>query len=314
MVVFQMKYSRDIDFFRTILIVLVILVHIVNFGNVYPLAKSGILSFIMPTFLVITGFLVNINKPIQDYTLYILRIWLPYMILVIGYAVLSLFLPVRDGIKVFDIPTILNILFIKSIGPYWFLHAMMVCGILYYFAFHISDRIDVTAKYSIFASLLIIVSLLTPFLNIKTAVYYFIGVGIRQYYKDFSRIYIRSLWSLIPFCLLIADTGFHDWGTISVLICVFSFLSFSSYFLSLIKGRTKVAIEYIGRNTFPIYIFHPIFTMLSKFILPFFRFDSTGVLHSFLTILISIIGSIYIAKIMDWSHLSILFGRKKILR
>lgn len=126
MVVFQMKYSRDIDFFRAILIVLVILVHIVNFGNVYPLAKSGILSFIMPTFLVITGFLVNINKPIQDYTLYILRIWLPYMILVIGYAVLSLFLPVRDGIKVFDIPTILNILFIKSIGPYWFLHAMMV--------------------------------------------------------------------------------------------------------------------------------------------------------------------------------------------
>lgn len=158
-----MKHSRDIDFFRAILISLVILVHIVNFGNLYPSVKSAVLSFIMPTFLMITGYLVNINKSIKDYALYILKIWLPYMIFVIGYAVLSLYLPVRDGIKVFDIPTILDVLFIKSIGPYWFLHAMIVCGIIYYFAFHISHKLDITAKYSIFASLLIIVSLMTPF-------------------------------------------------------------------------------------------------------------------------------------------------------
>lgn len=312
--IFQIKYNSEINFFRAILISLVVLVHIVNFGNIYPLAKSAILSFIMPCFLMITGFLVNINKPIQNYALYILKIWLPYMILVIGYAILSLYLPVRDGIGVFNLPTILDILFIKSIGPYWFLHAMIVCGIIYYFAFHISHKIDITAKYSIFASLLIAISLLTPFLSIKTAIYYFIGVGIRQYYKDFSRIYKKSLWPLIPFGLLITNTAFHDWGTISVLVCVFSFLSFSSYFTSFLKGWAKVTIEYIGRNTFPIYIFHPIFTMLSKFILPIFRFDSTGVLHSVLTILISIIGSLYIARILDWSHLSFFFGRKKILR
>lgn len=33
------------------------------------------------------------------------------MILVIGYAALSLFLPVRDGIESFDMPTILDMLF-----------------------------------------------------------------------------------------------------------------------------------------------------------------------------------------------------------
>ena len=309
-----MKYSKDINFFRAVLISLVILVHIVNFGNIYPSTKSAILSFIMPTFLLITGYLVNINKPIRDFAIYILRIWLPYMFLVIGYAVLSLFLPVRDGIKVLDLPTILDVLFIKSIGPAWFLHAMIVCGIIYYFAFHISRKIDVTATYSIFASLLIVISLLTPFLSIKTAVYYFIGAGIRQYDIDFSRIYRKSLWPLIPFVLLITNTCFHDWGTISVLVCVVSFLSFSSYFVSFLKGRIQVTVEYIGRNTFPVYIFHPIFTMLSKAVLPVFRFDSTGVLHSLLTILISIVGSIYIAKFLDCSRLSFIFGRKKILR
>lgn len=68
--IFQMKYNSEINFFRAILISLVVLVHIVNFGNIYPLAKSAILSFIMPCFLMITGFLVNINKPIQNYALY----------------------------------------------------------------------------------------------------------------------------------------------------------------------------------------------------------------------------------------------------
>ena len=66
-----MKYSKDINFFRAVLISLVILVHIVNFGNIYPSAKSAILSFIMPTFLLITGYLVNINKPIRDFAIYI---------------------------------------------------------------------------------------------------------------------------------------------------------------------------------------------------------------------------------------------------
>ena len=157
-----MKYNRDINFFRAVLICLVILVHIVNFGDIYPNAKIAISAFIMPSFLIITGYLVNINKSIRDFALYILRIWLPYMILVIGYAALSLFLPVRDGIKTFDMPTILNILFFKSIGPYWFLHVMIVCGIVYYLTFHIFNKLSITAKYSIFATVLIAVTLLTP--------------------------------------------------------------------------------------------------------------------------------------------------------
>ncbi len=38
-----------------------ILIHIVSFGNAYPQLKAGILSFMMPTFLIITGYLVNME-------------------------------------------------------------------------------------------------------------------------------------------------------------------------------------------------------------------------------------------------------------
>lgn len=310
-----MKHNKDINLFRSILISLVILVHIVNFGHIYPSVKSSILSFLMPAFLMLTGYLVNINKSIKDFAQYILKIWLPYMFFVIGYAILSLHLPVSDGIKILDTPTMLNILFIKSIGPYWFLHVMMVCGIIYYSIFRLFHNSNTITKYSLFATAIILISFLTPFLNIKAAIYYFIGVGIKHFIGDFSLIYRKSLWPIIPFSLLITRTDYHDWGTISVLVCVISFFCFSSFFISFLKeGKVKSLLEYIGRNTFPIYVFHPIFTMLSKFLLPVFRLDSTGIIHAISTVVIGIIGSLCMARCLDLLHISYLLGRKKILR
>lgn len=55
-------YNDVIDFQRALLIVMVILVHIVNFGTLYPEVKARIFSFFMPAFLIITGYLVNIRK------------------------------------------------------------------------------------------------------------------------------------------------------------------------------------------------------------------------------------------------------------
>lgn len=310
----SVNYNKDINYFRAILISLAILVHIVNFGNIYPSVKGSVLAFMMPTFLIITGYLVNINKTVKDFALYILRILLPYTIMVLGMAFLSLYLPMRDGIERFDPPTILNVLFIKSIGPYWYLHAMIVCGILYFTAFRIAHRFGTVARLSIFASLLIIVAMLTPFLNIKAAVYYFIGVAIRHCINDFSLVYRKNMWPAIPFALLICNPYFHDWGAISILVCAISFLCFSSYTVSFLGERTKNSLDYIGRNTLPIYIFHPIFTMLSKFILPAFSFDPTGIVHTLFTIAMGIVGSLGIAFCMDRTRLSYIFGKKQILR
>ena len=86
-----MQRCHEIDFVRFFLIIAVILVHIVNFGNVHPEAKSIILSFLMPTFLFVTGFLVNIEKTIKEYTKYLIKLFLPYTFMVIGYSVLSFY-------------------------------------------------------------------------------------------------------------------------------------------------------------------------------------------------------------------------------
>ena len=76
-----MKNYREIDFVRCVLIILVVLVHIVNFGNRYPEVKASVLAFLMPTFLFVTGYLVNIDKTLRRFGLYLLQIIVP-----IGFA------------------------------------------------------------------------------------------------------------------------------------------------------------------------------------------------------------------------------------
>ena len=93
-----MKRNTDLDFIRAILIILMILIHIVSFGNAYPQLKAGILSFMMPTFLIITGYLVNIEKTGRQMGNYLKCLALPYVIMVTGFSVLSYYMPVRDGI------------------------------------------------------------------------------------------------------------------------------------------------------------------------------------------------------------------------
>ena len=117
--------NTDIDWIRAILIILMILIHIVSFGNAYPQLKAGILSFMMPTFLIITGYLVNIGKSPKEMGRYLMCLALPYVIMVTGFSVLSYFMPVRDGITELSLSQICEKIFVTSIGPYWFIQTMI---------------------------------------------------------------------------------------------------------------------------------------------------------------------------------------------
>lgn len=146
------------------------------------------------------------------------------------------------------------------------------------------------------------------------AAYYFVGVGIRHLVKDFSKVYVSSLWPVMPFLFLVGTPTFQDWTTISILISVFCFFSFAAKLHSYLGNKMKAVAHYIGRNTFPIYIFHPIFTMLAKFILPVFAFEPTGLLHAAVSVAMGVIGSIYLARALDYTRMSYLFGRNKLIR
>lgn len=378
-----MKRNTDLDFIRAILIILMILIHIVSFGNAYPHLKAGILSFMMPTFLIITGYLVNIGKTGRQFGKYLLCLALPYIIMVTGFSVLSHFLPVRDGITELSLSQIAQKIFVTSIGPYWFIQTMIICGILYYGSFRACDMISkywrrglcrnnnendsyknskeiepccnskendsrsnskgndsysninkgndscsninkgktedetqsLTTRLFLLAILMLLVSK-TPALNITAAIYYFAGVVIRQCRIDFNKVFRPTPLAFILWPFILYREDFYDWGNMAVAFscwcCISALMWLNQYYKSQMIGKSTLL--YIGKNTLPIYLFHPIFTMAAKFYHPLFAFDKSEILLAAFTIILAIAGSIAIAKVMEKTKLAYFFGKKEILR
>lgn len=322
--------NTDIDWIRAILIILMILIHIVSFGNAYPQLKAGILSFMMPTFLIITGYLVNIEKSPKEMGRYLMCLALPYVIMVTGFSVLSYFMPVRDGITELSLSQICEKIFVTSIGPYWFIQTMIICGILYYVSFkgetwgklrQGETTMSTTTSLFIFATLLLLLSK-TPALSPSAATYYFIGVVLRQCHIGFDRIFRPSPVALLLWINLLGLEEWYDWGTLAIVFSCWCCISSLMWIHSLIKRlqdnasvrKTEDTLLYIGRNTLPIYLFHPIFTMAAKFYHPLFSWDRSEICFALVTIFIAIAGSIGIAKMMEKTHLAYLFGKGKMLR
>ncbi len=322
--------NTDIDWIRAILIILMILIHIVSFGNAYPQLKAGILSFMMPTFLIITGYLVNIEKSSKEMGRYLMCLALPYVIMVTGFSVLSYFMPVRDGITELSLSQICEKIFVTSIGPYWFIQTMIICGILYYVSFKGAiwgtlrqgkTTMSTTTSLFIFATLLLLQSK-TPALSPSAATYYFIGAVLRQCHIGFDRIFRPSPVALLLWLLLLGMEEWYDWGTLAIVFSCWCCISSLMWIHSLINHlqdnacvrKTEATLLYIGRNTLPIYLFHPIFTMAAKFYHPLFSWDRSEICFALVTIFIAIAGSIGIAKMMEKTRLAYLFGKGKMLR
>lgn len=322
--------NTDIDWIRAILIILMILIHIVSFGNAYPQLKAGILSFMMPTFLIITGYLVNIEKSPKEMGRYLICLALPYVIMVTGFSVLSYFMPVRDGITELSLSQICEKIFVTSIGPYWFIQTMIICGILYYVSFKGAiwgtlrqgkTTMSTTTSLFIFATLLLLLSK-TPALSPSAATYYFIGAVLRQCHIGFDRIFRPSPVALLLWINLLGLEEWYDWGTLAIVFSCWCCISSLMWIHSLIKRlqdnacvrKTEDTLLYIGRNTLPIYLFHPIFTMAAKFYHPLFSWDRSEIIFALVTIFIAIAGSIGIAKMMEKTRLAYLFGKGKMLR
>ena len=322
--------NTDIDWIRAILIILMILIHIVSFGNTYPQLKAGILSFMMPTFLIITGYLVNIEKSPKEMGRYLMCLALPYVIMVTGFSVLSYFMPVRDGITELSLSQICEKIFVTSIGPYWFIQTMIICGILYYVSFKGAiwgtlrqgkTTMSTTTNLFIFATLLLLLSK-TPALSPSAATYYFIGAVLRQCHIGFDRIFRPSPVALLLWINLLGLEEWYDWGTLAIVFSCWCCISSLMWIHSPIKRlqdnasvrKTEDTLLYIGRNTLPIYLFHPIFTMAAKFYHPLFSWDRSEICFALVTIFIAIAGSIGIAKIMEKTHLAYIFGKGKMLR
>ena len=72
--------------------------HLAYFADAHPLLKQWVYTFHMPGFLLISGYLMRVDRPLHQFSRTLLWLFVPYLVLESSYIVASAFLPVRDGI------------------------------------------------------------------------------------------------------------------------------------------------------------------------------------------------------------------------
>ena len=310
-----MRRIEEIDFLKCVLIILMVIFHLGYFADQYPYAKDLVYTFHMPGFLLISGYLSPTWSPGSIHSFLHKKLkWLfvPYLVMEFSYACASAFLPVRIGIGFLSAQSLTNALFLHPIGPYWYLHTLIICYIIYFFASYIKRYNGLLA---FFISAIVLYGFSTNCIRLiefSSAFYFLIGAATKYYKTNFLKIFLPKWWMILPFGILAIFPTNFDRLTLGGIIIVYTAICGIMGCYQFIKTpKIKDATLFIGRNSLLILLFSPIFTMGAKVLIPLFHFDRSGICFMIVATIISIYGSFVIGKCLNFAKVSrFLFGRE----
>ena len=304
---------KELDYLKSILILLMVAFHLVYIGDKYPYIKQIVYTFHMPAFLIISGYLTNVQKDIRSFMRKLLWIFIPYLCLETGYVLMSHILPVRENVPEISSSILLHKIFIKPLGPYWYLHTLIICSLLYYLTFRYT-RMKTISQAILLGLGLFAVSYWGGIIVLANAIYFLAGVIIKQSKLPFIRIFQPSLLALVPMILLCCFPDNLNRGTLAGITITYLAIIISLYAHSYLSKGIRQCSYFIGRNTLVIFLFSPLFTILCKMFLSFLFFEPTGILFMIISVAITVSGCIVKAWSMDKLHFSrFFFGQDAIL-
>lgn len=309
----------EINFIRAVLILLVILIHLTPFKDHYPEAQNAILAFVTPLFLFITGYLFNINKSAKQYAVYLSSLLAMYIMFEVAYAVSSYFFPVRDGLEELSVAAVLVKLLLNPIGPYWYLYTMIKCGTIYYVVHRICCHYRASCDIALSVLVSLLLSYYSPLLGLMPPLAYFAGVVFRRHAdtcgSPFNGSFVLILVAIVTLIYgIVSNPGYASqlsYYSILLSVCTIESLVWCA---QRIPPRVCRVISFVGANTLPIFLFHPVFTLVLKHLLR--GVIDRGYLSSFiiLTVVVAAIGSLLVGYALDVLGLSVLLFRRRMLR
>ena len=304
----------ELDYLKCVFILLMIVFHLVYIGNRYPVAKAFVYTFHMPGFLIISGYLLNVHKPVPQFLRYIQWIFVPYLLMESGYVVMASILPIREHIQQLTFGLFLDKLFLHPLGPYWYLHTLMLCGIVTYVVAQFASHHRVWMLLGVLLCLWVLALLgLVTWVN---AVYFCVGVALRLYHRPFVDTFHPAWWSFVGIVLVATCVPNalqrHTIGGMLIVYFVISFLLW--LYPRLPKGMAKIAL-FIGRNSLILLLFSPMFTVLSKLFQSYLLFEPSGMLFMLVALLFTVVGSFTVAYTLQKLHVArYVFGKSRIIQ
>ena len=297
---------KELDFLKSIFIILMIIFHLVYIGDSYPYAKQVVYTFHMSAFLIISGYLNNINKEAKAFGRSLLWIFIPYVFMEAGYVVMSAVLPVREKVTELSAGLLLYKAIIAPMGPYWYLHTLILCSLIYYITFRYV-RLSVVSRLVVTGVCLFALSHWGGLMNFSNALYFLIGMTVSQSGLRFTQVFRATTFAIVPFVILCCFPANLDRGTLAGVAITWLSISLLLAAYGYLPVQAKRLSFFIGRNTLVILLFSPIFTILSKAFLPVFAFDPTGMLFLVTATAFTLSGCMGMAWAMDKMHVSRFF-------
>lgn len=309
----QQTRILELDYLKCVFILMIVF-HLVYIGNRYPVAKAFVYTFHMPGFLIISGYLLNVHKRVPQFLRYMQWIFVPYLLMECGYVVMASILPIREHIQQLTFGLFLDKLFLHPLGPYWYLHTLMLCGIVTYVVAQFASRHRVWMLIGVLLCLWVLALLgLVTWIN---AVYFCVGVALRLYHRPFVDTFHPAWWSLIGVVLVVTCVPNalqrHTIGGMLIVYFVISFLLWLYPYLP--KEVVKIS-HFIGRNSLILLLFSPMFTVLSKLFQSYLLFGPSGMLFMLVALLFTVVGSFTVAYTLQKLHIAqYMFGKSRIIK
>ena len=307
---------KELDYLKGVMIILVITFHLVYFEHLYPYAKQVVYTFHMPVFLLISGYLMNISKKWGAFLLTIVGLVIPYLVMESGYIVMASLLPINEHIDHLTVGLFFDKLLLHPLGPYWYLHTLILCGLTYrlmmgtvlrdtiFFDNWMIRIVPMILVFYLFSHVL-------GFLSFPLAMYFLAGTVLRQSQTDFTRFFHATAFAILVFALLICEPAYLSPATLGGLLIVYFVISGCLFLFRYSHRSVLNVIGFFGRNSLLLYVFSPIFTILCKQLVSYLAFDKTGMLFLIASLVVCISGSLAIGYMMDLLRISPLFFRKQ---
>lgn len=295
----------ELDFIKGIMIFLVVAFHLNLVILTYPVATSIVYVFHIPTFLIISGYLANVEKDFKTYLKGLGRLIVPYLFFESFYILMIFFLGkylnANNSISELTVIDFFKKILIDPAGIYWYIHTLIYCSVSYYISYKFLKLKNWNALLCMGLILYIFIVITGSSMKMGNIIYYIIGVFIMRSGKIFTEMIKPSSLAILPFIIILYNCEIYSRDTIAGVAITLLVISMLLFLYRILPVTSKVSnlITYLGKNSLSVVYFSPIYTIVAKFFNPLFSFDSTALLYFVIATSFVIALSIFTALILD---------------
>lgn len=298
---------HQLDYLKGIFILLMVLFHLALVEETYPVLREAVYTFHMSAFLVISGYLANVDKRPRTFAKGLLSIAIPYLLFESLYILMQYYLGnslgAHNAIERLTVTDFVIRILTLPTGPYWYLHTLVICIAVYWLVYRVLHLQGISGL-ALSGVVLYGMSLFIEALDWSNVIYFLLGLFIMRSGYSILKVITPSFIALLPLVVLFSSReNFHSGSLAGVAITVLVI----SLLLAIYPYCGKVVrsgLCYIGRNSLAIVVFSPIFTIVTKKVAPYFSFDPTAITFALVSLALIVACCLLCAYLSDKLRIS----------